>query len=339
MIRLPLVLVFCILSGSAIAADRLTADSINHAEWSNKIRPSAISPAIVKLEVMLARAHFSPGEIDGKRGENLEKAASAYADEHHLGDAGASMEPVWDHLVSENSDPIIVDYTITDKDVRGPFLKKIPKKMDKMKGLRHLSYRGPKEELAEKFHMSEELLHKLNPDKDLSRAGVVISVTAVDSADTDKRVQTIEVNVNHQTLRALDGDGHLIAYYPATVGSAEKPAPVGTFKVKGIARNPVYHYNPQYAFKGVKSKERFSIASGPNNPVGTTWIDLSAKSYGIHGTPEPSKVSKSESHGCIRLTNWDAQQLASMVRRGTKVVIEDDNGRDASAHAAKRSPN
>jgi lipoprotein-anchoring transpeptidase ErfK/SrfK len=114
---------------------------------------------------------------------------------------------------------------------------------------------------------------------------------------------------------------------------------MGTFKVKGIAKNPIYHYNPKYAFKGVKSKRRFTIAAGPNNPVGTTWIDLSAKSYGIHGTPEPSKVSKSESHGCIRLTNWDVQQLAAMVRRGTKVVIENSSESDASEQAAKRPAN
>jgi lipoprotein-anchoring transpeptidase ErfK/SrfK len=337
--RILVVLIFFALSGSAIAADKLTAESINHAEWSDKVKPNAVNPTIVKLEIMLARAHFSSGEIDGKLGENLQKAASAYAEENHLGNVGSSMKSVWDRLSSTDGDPAIVDYDITEKDVQGPFLKKIPKKMEKMKGLRHLSYRSPKEELAEKFHMSEELLHKLNPGKTFTNPNVTVSVAAVDIPATGQKAASIEVSVDHQTLKALDGDGNLIAYYPATVGSDEKPAPMGTFKVKGIAKNPIYHYNPKYAFKGVKSKRRFTIAAGPNNPVGTTWIDLSAKSYGIHGTPEPSKVSKSESHGCIRLTNWDVQQLAAMVRRGTKVVIENSSESDASEQAAKRPAN
>jgi peptidoglycan hydrolase-like protein with peptidoglycan-binding domain len=212
MIRLSLVLVICTLSGNAIAAGKLTADSINHAEWSDKIKSSTVSPTVVKLEIMLARARFSPGEIDGKLGENLQKAASAYAAENHLDNVDSSLKPVWDRLASAAGDPVIVDYVITEKDVRGPFLKKIPKKMEKMKGLRHLSYRNSKEELAEKFHMSEELLHKLNPGKMFTKAGVTISVAAIDISTKDQKVATIEVSINHQTLKALDGDGNLVAY-------------------------------------------------------------------------------------------------------------------------------
>ena len=333
--RLPLILALCLLSASALAAPKTTSQSINDAAWSDNIKPDEFSPAVVKLEVLLSQSHFSPGEIDGRLGENIQKAAAAYADENHLGDVSKSMKPVWDRFSSSAGDPVIVDYVITKEDISGPFLKNIPAKMEKMKGLKHLSYRNSQEALAEKFHMSPDLLQRLNPGKNFKRAGDTISVAAANAPPMHQNVIKIEVDVNHQTLKAFSKDDQLLAYYPATVGSEEKPAPTGTFKVKGIAKNPIYHYNPKYAFKSVKTKKRFTIAAGPNNPVGTTWIDLSAKSYGIHGTPEPSKISKSESHGCIRLTNWDVQELASMVRRGTKVVIESDKDMEASASATK----
>ena len=90
--------------------------------------------------------------------------------------------------------------------------------------------------------------------------------------------------------------------------------------------NPNYRYNPDYKFKGVKSKKAFTIKPGPNNPAGSYWIGLSAEGYGIHGTPNPSKVSKSESHGCVRLTNWDVDQLGASVKKGTLVAFVDASG-------------
>ena len=111
----------------------------------------------------------------------------------------------------------------------------------------------------------------------------------------------------------------MVGSYPASIGSEEKPAPSGSFKVTSVAFDPWYQYNPKYAFKGVKTNKPFKIAPGPNSPVGLVWIDLSIPSYGIHGTPEPENIGKTESHGCIRLTNWDARDLASHVPKGAKV--------------------
>ena len=113
-----------------------------------------------------------------------------------------------------------------------------------------------------------------------------------------------------------------MATYPATIGSEEKPAPSGTLKVERIARNPDYTYNPKYAFKGVKADKPFTIKPGPNNPVGTVWIALSKEGYGIHGTPDPAKVGKTSSHGCVRLTNWDAEELAGTIEKGARVDFE-----------------
>ena len=120
------------------------------------------------------------------------------------------------------------------------------------------------------------------------------------------------------TLSVLDGNAKVISFYPASVGSYERPAPSGTRPIRFVEENPTYHYAPSLKFKGVKTQKPFDIAPGPNNPVGNTWIDL-GDAYGIHGTPEPQRISKTESHGCVRLTNWDARALGKMVQKGTKV--------------------
>jgi lipoprotein-anchoring transpeptidase ErfK/SrfK len=202
--------------------------------------------------------------------------------------------------------------------------------------------------------MQEGLLRALNPKAAFDRAGTRIVVASLaregteaaregterrettaaagppataDAPDhrgaSDPKVARIEVDKRERSLRALDKDGKLVAFYPASIGSTEKPAPSGTFKVRTVQYDPIYHYDPKFAFKGVKAKKKFTIKPGPNNPVGSVWIDLTAPSYGIHGTPNPDKVSKTESHGCIRLTNWDARALAGMVRKGTTVAFLD----------------
>ena len=145
----------------------------------------------------------------------------------------------------------------------------------------------------------------------------------VDTGDDKnaEKADRVVVDKKQQTVRLFDKSNSLIGFYPATVGSEEKPSPAGTLKVISIDRNPTYGYNPDYKFKGVHSKTAFTIEPGPNNPVGTIWIGLSAEGYGIHGTPYPGRVSKAESHGCVRLTNWDAEQLAKLVHKGTQVVF------------------
>jgi len=200
------------------------------------------------------------------------------------------------------------------------------------------------EELTEKFHMSEDLLRKLNPRARFDRAGEKILVANVKSMQLrqgqrrtveaippkkhnseDERVATIVVDKAASDVRAYDQGGRLLAFYPATIGSKEKPAPTGAFKVTRVAWNPDYHYDPKFAWKGVKTKQKLTVQPGPNNPVGLVWIDLTAPSYGIHGTPEPKNIGKTESHGCIRLTNWDAVDLVGMVGRGTLVKFEDED--------------
>ena len=291
MIRLfaGLMLLVC-LAPPAFAG--LDAAAINNAEFKGKLPDNdKINPVIVKAQVLLDRANFSPGEIDGKLGENAQKALKAFAEAKGLAINKPLTSEVWSALIATSPDAIIVDYKITERDVKGPFLKKLPGKMEEMKGLKSLDYTSPREAIAEKFHMSEALLAALNPGKKFDQAGQTISVANLVARETKPVVTRVEVDKTSQTVKAF-ANSELVAFFPATVGSDEKPTPSGVLKVISIDANPYYRYNPDYKFREVKSRRAFTIKPGPNNPVGTYWIGLSAEGYGIHGTANPSKVSE-----------------------------------------------
>ncbi|TXN23891.1 murein L,D-transpeptidase [Methylobacterium sp. WL9] len=297
------------------------------ASTSKDLRPD---PLLIKVQILLDRARFSPGAIDGRNGDNLSGALSAYAAAQGLPATGKLDRSLFEKLQSTGGDPVAVNYTITDEDVKGPFAK-IPAKFEEQGRLKAMDYTNTREMLAERFHMQRDLLSALNPGKPLDTAGTVITVAGVVPLERGKpkdlprvpKVVRIEVDKEAHRVQAFGEDGTLLRSYPASIGSEEKPAPTGSFKVTRAAFDPWYTYNPKYAFKGVKTRRSFKIAPGPNNPVGAVWIDLSIPSYGIHGTPEPEKVGKTESHGCIRLTNWDARDLASHVEKNAKVDFLD----------------
>jgi lipoprotein-anchoring transpeptidase ErfK/SrfK len=324
-------------AGPSPATPAMTAATVNDAApiGANDKGPSLIA----KAETLLDRAHFSPGEIDGLDGDNFHSAVRAFQESSILAVTGNLDAGTWNALASNDTAPVLKAYTISDADVSGPFTKVIPIRLEEMAKLPGLSYTGPLAELAEKFHMAQSLLRRLNPLADFERAGTEILVADVPEMNLRPGLRTFEVvqpendkapiaativvDKPAHNLRAYDREARLLGYYPATMGSEEKPAPSGVFKVRGVTWNPEYHYDPKFAWKEVKTKQKLTSGPGPNNPVGLVWIDLTAPSYGIHGTPQPEEIGKTESHGCIRLTNWDAVDLAAMVRPGTIVKFED----------------
>jgi lipoprotein-anchoring transpeptidase ErfK/SrfK len=314
-------LILMLLIGSAAARTGMSADAINMAAMPKPAE--GFQPGMVKAEVLLDRLHFSPGLIDGEGVDNFRKALAAFKASQQLEGNGRLDQAAWAQLTDRSQDPVVVEYTITDDDVKGPFVPKIPSKMEDMAKLPNLGYRSSSERLAAKFHLDERLLKALNPGKSLSRAGESIFVANVERDDEQARASKVEVDKKSKMVRVIGPGGGLLAAYPASIGSREKPAPTGSFQVRKIVQNPTYHYNPDFKFKGVKTNKPFTIRPGPNNPVGSVWIDLSLDSYGIHGTPDPSKVSKAYSHGCVRLTNWDVEELAKLVKKGTPVEFND----------------
>jgi lipoprotein-anchoring transpeptidase ErfK/SrfK len=294
------------------------ATTIDGALWSASPKtPEARRDALIRAQVLLARAHFSPGVIDGRDGDNVRNAISAYERAHGLTEDGEMDAQVWSAL-SADTRPVLTDYVITPQDEEGPFVEKIPTDMAELAKLPAVGFTGPVQELAERFHMDPALLKALNPGADFTAAGTKLVVAALGPDKLPGTVSRIEVDKTLRQVRAYGGQT-LLAVYPATVGSTERPAPEGEWAVRTVAPNPTYTYDPSRLTFGKASQGKLTIKPGPNNPVGSTWIDLTKDTYGIHGTPDPRLVGKTASHGCVRLTNWDARQLGQAVKKGTVV--------------------
>ena len=267
---------------------------------------------------MLDRVHASPGVIDGRSGDNFEHALAIYEKAKHLKVTKVLDENVWAALTGETGGPVLEPYTLTDKDVEGPFLPDIPKDYAEQAKLKTLAYRSPAQKIGAKFHMGEDLLAALNPGVDLGKAGGTILVAMVKAEPIHGKIERIVVDKTTSEVLGYDRKGHVLVAYPATIGSKELPSPSGTYKIKGIAQNPVYYYDPKNFLQG-DNKEKLQLPPGPNNPVGSVFIALTKPTYGLHGTPDPSRIDKTASHGCVRMTNWDAEYLSHLVRRGIVV--------------------
>ena len=279
------------------------------------------------FQVLLDRRGFSPGEIDGRPGPNLRRALTAFQQSAGIVTSGQADCATWAALDGEGAE-ITTAYDIAAEDAQGPFAGQIPSELVEQAKLPSLAYRSLLERLAERFHASPALLTRLNRGARLE-PGTRITVPSVTPFEAGVKPSSAEapptasVEVSREgTLKVLRGDGTLAFFAPITSGSEYDPLPNGAWKITGVRWMPPFNYNPALFWDARPSDTKAKIAPGPNNPVGVVWIDIDLDHYGLHGTPEPGHVGHAESHGCVRLTNWDAARVASLVRPGTPIVFK-----------------
>jgi lipoprotein-anchoring transpeptidase ErfK/SrfK len=297
-----------IVATCAVAMSAAASASAPQKHASNTKKPDMLA-----AQVLVDRAGFSPGEIDGAGGPNTQHAIAAFEREKKTTIAEA---------LASASDPATIDYTITAEDDAMPRTPNIPEDMMEKTKLKRLDYSTMIEMLGERFHGSPALLKKLNPSSQFI-VGETITVpnTQVVSTLEAKPIPNISVRVSKQqsTLTVTGPSGEVLMHAPVTSGSEYDPLPIGSWAVTAVVRNPPFNYNPDLFWDADPSHAKAKVPPGPNGPVGVVWIDISKPHYGLHGTPEPGTVGHTSSHGCVRLTNWDALRLAAMVGKGTKV--------------------
>jgi lipoprotein-anchoring transpeptidase ErfK/SrfK len=345
-----------------VDADPLAARDPSPGETANTSTPDADPRALMQAQVVLERLGFGTGIIDGEQGPSFANALKGFQESRALAVTGELDAPTRAALTQWNSIPATRVVTIPAAwgETAYPLL---PDGMAAKAMVARLGYESLTERLAERFHTTPEVLAGLNPGGRPAgpESGAVpspdpqapvqftagqqvrvpnvgadaIDATAVENKEwletlrslgvgsDQPEVARILVDESEGWLKAFDASGKLVAMFTVTTGSARDPLPIGNWQVKGVAYNPPYAFDPELFWDVPDSAEKQRLAPGPNSPVGVVWIDLTKQHYGIHGTPAPEAIGQSESHGCVRLTNWEAARLAQMVSGRTKVEFRE----------------
>lgn len=307
--------------------DAITPEAVN-AEPTPDALAADDGPGVLRAQVLLDRAHYSSGVLNGRTGQNTSNAVYFFQQQNGLTATGRLDQPTYDELVQQVGDiPAAVQYMLTDRDVRGPYMW-IPLSYYQQADLPCECYASALEMVDERFHTVTDVLRRLNPRVDFGalQAGDRLWVPNVEPFDADhfehttppKPIVKIEVHKREKYVQALAADGSVVYHFPTTVGSEYMPSPSGIYHVEAVLWHPVFHYDPSlYGDSG----PRATLPRGPNSPVGVVWIATSKDHVGIHGTPLPHMIGIAQSHGCVRLTNWDATLLAGSIKPGVTIAF------------------
>ena len=297
----------------------LDIDAFNNARDTPLLRRGNQGPAVVRAQILLDRAWYSSGEIDGRFGANLERMVRAYQLARGLKPTGTLTADTW-KLLMDDGEPRLVRYTVTPQDVAGPF-EKTPKEIAEQAKMKALVYESALEAIAERFHTSVDYLHRLNGPGDVA-AGTQIVVPNVGATAAPAKAVSIEISKQARVLYVLDAERRPIAGFPISIGNEKNdPLPIGMMAVRNEVKNPSFTYDPALLKTAKAGEQKTEVPPGPNNPVGTFWLGLTKPHWGIHGTPQPGNVGHSETNGCIHLTNWDVERLSTLAKAGFKVDV------------------